>query len=461
MMDAVLASDGEEAVGVGEKGEEGDENDGKDERYSRADLSEWRIEDKADYGRLASQVGTYWHDRGKVDAYYFDGFVFICVKGKNFGDFTIADVFSVDIPYEEFEARRKRAIRQLVDTQASGVVRSVGVFRNEFGRGVGGASRFENGRANADNGRGNDSLLGEDGENAESQSSDDGDGVYTPDGRLFARRVRRGRRNSVVRDGGEVNTENTEERRNRESPAFKSATGNAGTYAPEDPDIRYSVLRKRGKWDNWRVVDMQELAELNINYGALRDSKRKIDFYFSVDSERAYLIRKSDSFSASFDILAVFEINSPKDEFDRRRKRAYQLLDDATSRGRLPSVDLLRALFRDDISDATLSENGKAASSDGAFDSELPREVGGFSGARSSDGDACFDGNGKLVAYRIGGKYVDERVRVRFRRATAGGRPPFRSRGVPFLCGRKRVSGRAWRRCGAARAPFLPGRRRR
>ena len=97
---------------------------------------------------------------------------------------------------------------------------------------------------------------------------------------------------------------NTEERRNRESPAFKSATLNVGAYAPENPDIRYSVLRKRGK-------------------------------------------------------------------------------------------------------------------------------------------------------------YVDERVRVRFRRATAGGRPPFRSCGVPFLCGRKRVSGRAWRRCGAGRAPFLPGRRRR
>ena len=246
-----------------------------------------------------------------------------------------------------------------------------------------------------------------------------------------------------------------------------------GTYAWENPYIRYSVLRKRGKWDNWRVVDMQELVELNSNYGTLRDSKRKI-FYFSVGSERAYLIRKSDSFSAPFDILAVCDINLPQDEFESKYASALRAVSESSSTSVDSLVEQVRSIIGNDGSDvggfeATRGGEGVLQSSAGSL-----RQDGESSGARSSDGDACFDGNGKLVAYRIGGKYVDERVRVRFRRAsvvkirvrgfrraTAGGRPPFRSRGVPVLCGRKRVSGRAWRRCGAGRAPFLPGRRRR
>ena len=163
---------------------------------------------------------------------------------------------------------------------------------------------------------------------------------------------------------------------------------------------------------------MQELVELNSNYGTLRDSKRKIDFYFSVGSERAYLIRKSDSFSAPFDILAVCDINLPQDEFESKYASALRAVSESSSTSVDSLVEQVRSIIGNDGSDvggfeATRGGEGVLQSSAGSL-----RQDGESSGARSSDGDACFDSNGRLVAYRIGGKYVDERVRVRFRRAT-------------------------------------------
>ena len=41
---------------------------------------EWFVASAADYARLASQVGTLWHERGDVDAYYLDGGLFLFAK---------------------------------------------------------------------------------------------------------------------------------------------------------------------------------------------------------------------------------------------------------------------------------------------------------------------------------------------------------------------------------------------
>ena len=93
---------------------------------------EWFIPSVADYARLANQVGTLWHERGDVDAYYVDGAVFVCKKRRVHGDFEVLDVFSTELSYEEFESRRRRAHEKVVHAKTRSVMWAVGAYRNEF-----------------------------------------------------------------------------------------------------------------------------------------------------------------------------------------------------------------------------------------------------------------------------------------------------------------------------------------
>ena len=115
---------------------------------------EWFVASAADYARLASQVGTLWHERGNVDAYYLDGAVFVCKKRRVHGDFEVLDVFSTDVSYEEFESRRRRAHEEVVYADAGDYSSFTRRLRNALGRDNGGADGVENGRAAADSGLG-------------------------------------------------------------------------------------------------------------------------------------------------------------------------------------------------------------------------------------------------------------------------------------------------------------------
>ena len=150
---------------------------------------EWFVASAADYARLASQVGTLWHERGDVDAYYLDGAVFVCKKRRVHGDFEVLDVFSTDVSYEEFESRRRRAHEKVVHAKTRSVMWAVGAYRNEFGLGNGGADWASERSANARAGRLDGETLRNDREDADAGRSDAGDVVHTADGQVFAYRV--------------------------------------------------------------------------------------------------------------------------------------------------------------------------------------------------------------------------------------------------------------------------------
>ena len=150
---------------------------------------EWFVASAADYARLASQVGTLWHERGDVDAYYVDGAVFVCKKRRVHGDFEVLDVFSTDVSYEEFESRRRRAHEKVVHAKTRSVMWAVGAYRNEFGLGNGGADWASERSANARAGRLDGETLRNDREDADAGRSDAGDVVHTADGQVFAYRV--------------------------------------------------------------------------------------------------------------------------------------------------------------------------------------------------------------------------------------------------------------------------------
>ena len=150
---------------------------------------EWFVASVADYARLANQVGTLWHERGDVDAYYLDGAVFVCKKRRVHGDFEVLDVFSTDVSYEEFESRRRRAHEEVVYADAGDYSSFTRRLRNALGRDNGGADGVENGRAAADSGLGAGGLGGSEEASSDAGRSDAGDVVHTADGQVFAYRV--------------------------------------------------------------------------------------------------------------------------------------------------------------------------------------------------------------------------------------------------------------------------------
>ena len=100
------------------------------------------------------------------------------------GDFAILDVFSVDS--NEFEERRKRAIRRVVDAKTRSDASVLGSFRDEFGLNTGSASRPENGSAADGDGTRPSESSRQAGEVSDARGSDDGAGVYTEDGKVLA-----------------------------------------------------------------------------------------------------------------------------------------------------------------------------------------------------------------------------------------------------------------------------------
>ena len=118
--------------------------------------------------------------------YVFWGAVFVCKKRQTHGDFAILDVFSVDVDSNEFEERRKRAIRRVVDAKTRSIAERIGLIRDEFGFNTGSASRPENGRAADGDGTRSSESSRQAGEVSGTRGSDDSDGVYTEDGKVLA-----------------------------------------------------------------------------------------------------------------------------------------------------------------------------------------------------------------------------------------------------------------------------------
>ena len=146
---------------------------------------EWFVASVADYARLANQVGTLWHERGDVDAYYLDGAVFVCKKRRVHGDFEVLDVFSTDVSYEEFESRRRR----VVYPEKGSIDDGINAVRNAFGRDIRGVDGAENGSTTDGDGASVAGALRPNGEVPDARGSDAGDVVHTADGQVFAYRV--------------------------------------------------------------------------------------------------------------------------------------------------------------------------------------------------------------------------------------------------------------------------------
>ena len=149
----------------------------------------WRIANAADYGRLASQVSTYWDSRQELDAYYFDGAAFICKKLDQFGEFEILDVFSVEVDEAEFEQRREAVAKRMAKQDSRDYRRFARELRNELGFDFGGSARAENGATTSDVRTRARRLSGNEKAASDARRSDDGDVVYTPNGEIFAYRV--------------------------------------------------------------------------------------------------------------------------------------------------------------------------------------------------------------------------------------------------------------------------------
>ena len=150
---------------------------------------EFFVTDTAAFNRLRSQVGTLWHDKDDIDAYYLDEFVFICKKGEEYGKFEILDILNQNSTPDEIERRKEEAKRRMVDFASAPLAERIGFIRNDGGLGNGGNPRAGNGGTAGLDASRVDSSLRQDGEVPLSQRDYEEDVVLTGKDQLFAYRV--------------------------------------------------------------------------------------------------------------------------------------------------------------------------------------------------------------------------------------------------------------------------------
>ncbi|MGN0884751.1 MAG: hypothetical protein ACI4P6_06090 [Candidatus Spyradosoma sp.] len=150
---------------------------------------EFFVTDTAAFNRLRSQVGTLWHDKDDIDAYYLDEFVFICKKGDEYGKFEILDILNQNSTPDEIERRKEEAKRRMAQLQARNVADANEIVWDELRLGVSDSAGLGDG-----GGAIRDASRASQSDDRNSAISDtegvlSRDVIGSQDGRLFAYRV--------------------------------------------------------------------------------------------------------------------------------------------------------------------------------------------------------------------------------------------------------------------------------